>query len=501
MDGNRALTSVWLGGAVLLSFAAALRAQGAPPAPANYELQSPRQAAAPVVAMQSQPVGRAAASGGNPFFGSVPQGAATGEALPLSLAEAIDRGLRYNLGTILADQGARATRGARLIALSKLLPNVTTRTAESSQQLSLAAFGFPGLPGIAPILGPFGLSDARARLSQSIFDFRSIQSTRAASEDAKAADYSSLDARDVVVLAVTNLYLQSLAGASRVDAARAQVATAEAVYKQAVDFKQNGLAPAIDVLRAQVKLQEQRQRLIFFRNEFEKLELGLGRAIGLPDGQLLRLTDAAAFAPMPPSLTLEEARARAMGSRRDYQSALARMHAAELARKAAQAGRLPSLDFSGDYGTIGPSLANSHGTYTAAIGLNIPIFQGGRVRGEVLEADALLEQRRAQLADLRGQIAFEVRTAFLDLNAAGDQVQVARGAVDLAQQQLTQAQDRFAAGVTNNLETIQAQEAVATAAENYISSLYAYNAAKAALGRSMGGAEKTIPSLLEGVMP
>jgi outer membrane protein TolC len=118
----------------------------------------------------------------------------------------------------------------------------------------------------------------------------------------------------------------------------------------------------------------------------------------------------------------------------------------------------------------------------------------------MVEADAVVEQRRAQLADLRGRIAAEIRTAFLDLNATGEQVQVARSSVDLAQQQLTQAQDRFASGVANNLEVTQAQEAVATANENYISSLYAYNTAKATLGRAMGGAEETIPSLLQGVM-
>jgi outer membrane protein TolC len=446
-------------------------------------------------------MGQAAAGAGGPFFGSVPQGAATGEELPLSFAEAIARGLRYNLGPLLADQGARAARGARLVALSGLLPDIAAKATESSQQVSSAAFGFSGLlPGIPTIIGPFGLSDARGYVSQSILDLRAIRSFRAANENIKAADDSGLDARDVVVLAVTNLYLQAVAAASRVDAARAQEATAEAVYKQAVDFKQNGVVPAIDVLRSQVEMQAQQQRLIFFRNEFEKQKLSLARATGLPDGQPLRLTDAVPFAPMPP-LALEEALSRALGARRDYQSAQASVRAAELTRQAAQAGRLPSLEFKGDYGTIGPSLANSHDTYTAAVTLNIPIFQGGRVRGEVLEADALLEQRRAQLADLRGRIAFEVRTAFLDLNAAGAQVQVARSADGLAQQQLMQAQDRFASGVTNNLEVIQAQEAVATANENYISSLYAYNMAKTALGRAIGGAEKTIPSLLQGVMP
>ena len=495
MDGNRALKRAWLGGALLLLLAGPAWTQAG-----NSEPQLPRQASAPVAGMQSQSVGQAGTSGGNPFLGSVPQGAATGDELPLSLADAVVRGLRYNLGTLLADQGTRAARGARFMALSGLLPNIGTTIRESSQQANLAAFGFPGLPGIAPIIGPFGLSDARGYVSQSILDFPSIQGTRAASQEVKAAEYASRDAQDVVVLVVTNLYLQAVAGASRAEATRAQVATAEASYKQAVDFKQNGVVPAIDVLRAQVELHAQQQRLIFFRNEFDKQKLGLARAIGLPDGQPLRLTDALPFAPLPP-LTLEEAMSRALGARRDYQSALASVSAAELTRKAAQAERLPSLQFDGNYGIIGPTLTNSHGTYTAAVSLNIPIFQGERVHGRILESDALLEQRRAQLADLKGRIAFEVRTAFLDLNAAGEQVQVARGNVDLAQQQLTQARDRFTAGVTNNLEVIQAQEAVATANENYISSLYSYNSAKAALGRAVGGSEKTIPSFLQGVMP
>ncbi len=437
-------------------------------------------------------------SGTGPFLGSVPQGKAIGEELPLTLSDAIDRGLKNNLGTVLAGQGSRAAQGARLVALSKLLPHLAAGVTESAQQINLAGFGFPGLPGIAPIIGPFGLFDARAYLSQPLLDLRSLRDNRAAAQEVRASDYSNLDARDTVVLVVTGLYLQAVTGASRVDAAQAQAATAEAAYTQAVDFKQAGVVPAIDVLRAQVELRVQQQRLIFFRNELEKQKLSLARAIGLPDGQPFRLTDSVPFAAAP-TLTVDDAIARAYGSRMDYQGATARLSAAELRRNAAEAGRLPSVAFDGNYGTIGPSLANSHGTFTAAVSLNIPVFQGGRVRGEVLQADAAIEQQRAQLEDLRGRIAFEVRTAFLDMTAAGDQVGVARSAVDLAQQELTQARDRFSAGVTNNLEVIQAQEAVATANESYLSSLYAYNAAKASLARAIGGAEKMIPAFLQGV--
>jgi outer membrane protein TolC len=434
------------------------------------------------------------------FQGSVPSGAATGERLSISLADAIARGVKSNLGALLANQDVRTAQGARWVALSQMLPNVTTKTSEASQQINLAAFGFAAFPGVGQIVGPFSIFDTRGYLSQSLLNFRSLYNSRSATADQKAAAFSSQDARDVVALVVTSLYLETGAGASRIEAARAQVDAAQAVYSQAADFLKNGVVPAIEVLRAQVELQTQQQRLISYRNDVEKLKLRLARAIGLPDGQPFELADKIPYAP-PPALKLEEAMDRAYSSRMDYQSVAARVHSAELARKAAEADRLPSANFDANYGVNGPSLPHSHGTYTAGVSLDIPIFQGGRVRGEVLEADAQLGQRKAELADLRGRIAFEIRAAYLDLASAGDQVQVATSTVALAERQLTQARDRFAAGVTGNLEVVQAQEAVATSNENYISSLYTYNTAKATLARAMGNAEKTIPSLLQGVMP
>jgi outer membrane protein TolC len=130
--------------------------------------------------------------------------------------------------------------------------------------------------------------------------------------------------------------------------------------------------------------------------------------------------------------------------------------------------------------------------------LTVPIFQGGRVHGKVLEADALLRQRKSELEDLRARIEYEVRMSFLDLKASGEQVQVAQSAADLAREQMKQAQDRFAAGVVNSIEVVQAQEAVATAEENYISSLYTYNLAKASLVRALGLAEEGFKQLLGG---
>jgi outer membrane protein TolC len=446
------------------------------------------------------PVENSAGPGSNPFLGSVPRGTATPGELPLSLEDALVRGLQYNLGTLLSAQTVRGARADRLEALADLLPNINAHISETSQQVNLAAFGFIGFPGIPQVIGPFSIFDARAYLSQTVFNLRALDSVHAGSEQVRAAGYSLRDSRDVVAFVVTSLYLGAVAAASRIDAARAQVATAEALYNQAVDFKRTGVVPAIDVLRAQVELQAQQQRLISVQNEFEKQKLRIGRAIGLPDGQAIRLTDEVPYAPRP-GITVDSAIGRALGSRMDYQSAEARVRAATFVRRAAAAGRLPSLAFTSDYGIIGANVASTHGTYTAAIGLNIPIFQGGRVRADVLQADAELERRRAEAADLRARVSFQVRSAMLDIDASARQVDVAQSAVGLAQQQVTQARDRFAAGVTNNLEVVQAQEALATANENYISSLFSYNSAKAALGRAIGGAEKSIPVLLQGGTP
>jgi outer membrane protein TolC len=433
----------------------------------------------------------------NPFYGGVPSGKIQPGSLPLSLSDAINRGLKYNLGLLLTREDARSARGARWKALADLLPNVTTQTSEAREQVNLAAYGFPGLPGMGQIVGPFSVFDTRAYLSQTILDFHALHNTRAESERARAADFSYQNARDIVVLVCANLYLQSVAGASRVQAAEAQVKTAQAIYDRAADLKKAGVVPGIDVLRAQVELQAQQQRLIYFQNEYEKQKLTLARAIGLPIGQEFKLTDSIPYTPMPP-MTLDEALDRAYRSRSDYLAAKEQVRAAESARKAARGDALPSLHFNSDYGDIGNAPGRSHGTFTVAATLKIPLFQGGRVHGEMLQADARLEQQKSQLEDLRSRIAYEVRTAMMDLRSSGDRVQVAQSARNLANEQVRQAQDRFSAGVVSSIEVVQSEDALATADENYISSLYTYNVAKASLARALGIAEKAYKQFIGG---
>jgi len=430
------------------------------------------------------------------LFGSVSQSVPAGTAIPLSISDAIDRALKYNLGSIISEQETRTARAQRLRSLADLLPRVTGGVTETVEQINLAAFGFGGFPGQPPVVGPFSVFDARARVTQSVVDLKLLHDLRADTEKLNASNYSQQDIRELVVLIATDLYLEAVAGGSRVDAARAQLNTAQAVYDQASDLKSAGVVPGIDVLRAQVQLQAQQQRLVFAANELAKQRLNLARAIGMPLGQDFMLTDM--LATVPASLpNLDQTLSAALESRPDYLHANALVRAAEESRKAATSRRLPSLQFTGDYGAIGRRPGFSQGTMTVQATLSIPIYDG-RIRAETLESDSILTQRKAEAASLRDRIEYEIRTASLDIQAAAEQIKVAQGARDLAQQQIVQARDRFAAGVANSLELVQAQEAIATADENYISSLHSLNLAQASLARAMGVAEKTIKSFFGG---
>jgi outer membrane protein TolC len=300
----------------------------------------------------------------------------------------------------------------------------------------------------------------------------------------------------LVVQAVASAWLQIIADASRTEAIRSQVETAQVLYTRTTDQQTAGTAAGIDVLRSQVELKQQQQRLLAQRNQFDKDKLSLGRVIGLPAGQDFTLSETAPFSPLT-SMTQEQALVTAMAQRTDYQSYQARLRAAEESVKSARAERYPTVGVSGDYGDVGPTVANSHGTFTFMASAKVNLFDGGRISGDEIQAKAALKQRQDELADLAGQIDYQVRVAFLDIRTAADQVAVAQDNLSLANQALIQSQDRFAAGVTDNIEVVQAQESVASATDNLIAALYAHNLAKVGLARDLGGAEQGLQKLME----
>jgi outer membrane protein TolC len=445
---------------------------------------------APQPAAQTPPPSRAAAPRtSNPFLGSVPSEEASREPLALTIREAIDRALAQNLGVLLANHGIDRARGARWKALGDLLPNVSGRISESRQKLNLAVYGFTLPAGIPPVVGPFNLFDARVFMSQTVLDLKVLNDARAEAHNLTAAQHDYKSARDLVVLAATISYAQALAASARVEAVRAEVATAEALFNQAADLKQAGLVAGIEVLRAEVELDTQRQRATAAQNDFEKAKLQMARLIGLPIRQEFTLVNQLMSVTIP-EMTMEQALDRAYRTRPDYLAALERVRAAEATRQAAVGEMLPAVRVSANYGDIGTTISESRGTFTILGAVDVPIFQG-RVRGRLVEADADLRSRRADADELKASIYYDVRTAMLDLQAGNEQLEVATRARDLAAAQLTQARDRFAAGVAGNIEVVQAQGAVSLANDQYIAALFSTSLAKGALVRSVGIAEET----------
>jgi outer membrane protein TolC len=443
---------------------------------------------AAVVAVFAVLIGGATAKAQNTAVtGSVPSGLASDQVLQLTLRDAVNMALRYNLGAIESGQNVQIARGQRLLALSNLLPQVSAGASENVQQVNLATFGFNkfNIAGIPNVVGPFSYSSVDGSVSQTLFSFESIQRFRAARTAEQAAQLSYQDILDVVTLTVGNAYLQIIEADSRIKAQDAQVQNARALYDRAVDQVQAGTAPRIDATRTEVQLHTEEYNLSIARNNFEVAKLALGRAIGLPLGQQFELADTLPYSDIAP-LTTDEALDIAFKARSDFRSALGSQKAAAQTLSATKGERYPVVAVNGDYGNIGPTFGHSHGDFTFQAGIRVPLFTGGRIKGDITQAEAELRQRKAETENLRGQIDYDVRTAFLNLNAAKEQVAVAKQNVELANESLARSKDRFTSGVTDSVEVVQAEQALASANDQYITSLYNHNFSKLSLARALG---------------
>jgi outer membrane protein TolC len=434
----------------------------------------------------------------SPFSGSVPSGELKPGTLDLSVEDAIDRGLKHNLGIILSAQNTAEARAERLKQLSNLLPQINGSLRESfdkvnleAEGLNLASFNIPGLGNSVQ----FANSEARVSVTEDLVDFHALEGTRAAVAGVRAASFSYDSAKETVTLAVAASYLLVVSAESEVEAATAELKTAEALNQLAQDREAAGLNPDIDTLRARVEEQVRRQNLIEANNNLAKQRITLLRVLGLPVHQSIQLVSRVPYRPLP-QVSEADIVQRAIAARPDYLALEQQVKSAELRRKSAEAERLPSLGISGDYGVIGTRPDNAFPTWSVNAGIKIPIFEGGKIESDIRKADADLQQVKAQRDDLKGRIEQDVADALLDVAAAGEQVEVAKATLDYAQQTLTQSQDRFSAGVTNNIEVIQAQEALANANQQWIGSLYSHNIAKVLLARAMGAAEKTLRQVL-----
>ena len=430
-----------------------------------------------------------------PYNGSVPNGKMTPDVLPLTLDESLKRGLRFNLGELTQTSAVEQAQGQRAVAKSTLLPNLNMAISEVFERENLRTLGVS--TPIIPEAVIFNYIDGRAaRLNQSVFDLVRIDNLRSANENLQASKLSARNARDLIVLAVGGSYLQLISTQSRIVAAQAQVESSKAIYQQAADRFTAGLAARVDAERAQVQLQTEQQRLRSLQADRDTEMLGLARIIGLPLGQRFMPSDDYHYVPLP-DMTAESAMQQAMANRTDLQAAAAGVRAAEQSLKAAHAERVPELAVAADFGGAGLTASkHSTGVYQVAGTLTVPLYEGGRIHGEIQQAEAAVKQRKSEMEDLRGQVDQDVRQAFINLSSASDQVSVAKSNVDLSHDSLQQSRDRFAAGVADTVELVQAEQAVVQADNDYITAVFQHNLAKVSLARAMGNAEATLPQLL-----
>jgi len=416
----------------------------------------------------------------------------------LSLLDAIQRGTHYNLGAVGMTQAVLSARGQARVARSALLPNARADIGDTEETLNLRSLGFnfntTGFT-LPSLVGPFNILDLRGRISQNIANFTSLNNYRAAREVVRAGQFAAQDAQDVVVLAVAGAYLQVLAAQARLNSAQAQLETAKVLDERTRKQLEFGKAAQIDVNRSHVEVLLSRQRLVTLQDDLAKQKINLARLTGLPPNPDYELASDVPYTSAPP-LALGDALQQAMSQRADLKAAETQVKAAERALRAARDERLPSASVDADYGEIGaPSTLRR--TYTVAATLSVPIWNGGRTGGDIQQAEAALGQRRAELADTRSQIESEVRNAYLDLQAAASQVDVAQQNIELMGETLGQSRQRFEAGVSENVEVVQSQESVAGANLDYINSVFAHNLAKLSLARALGNASDKLAQFLD----
>lgn len=430
----------------------------------------------------------------NPFLGSVPTGSVVPGILPLSLRNAVSIALRANLGFVDAEQEHMQTRAARMRALAALLPQIRVESTEEYRNLVSDVLGVPKL-GLPHTIPAFTFQTAHVEYQQHLLDLPAIFDARAAAKEVVASSAATADARNIVVLASVSSYLLVAASQTRLETARAQLKTATTAYSLLATRLKNDLSPEIDEIRAHVAMKSAELRVKIATTTLEKDKLALTRIIGLPVEQEFVLTDSLEYTAAPPAV-LTELLEKAAEEREDIKAARARFGAAEQSVRAQQAQRLPTIAVRANAGETGITYGHPYRDYDVEGKISVPIFTGRKIESDVMSAKAVLARRRAELADTQARAVYDVRAAYLDLSAAETSVEVSQENQELARRGLKQARDRFDVGVSNVVELLQAQQAVAEAEDNRIASVYAHQLAKLLLIRATGTAEADYISFL-----
>ena len=417
--------------------------------------------------------------------------------LHLSLDDAIALGLQRNVRLKYVRANQRVLRGYTGQITNAIIPNLQFKAASSAQVINLAALGFKANL-VAPLLASFGLSaadfptivsvqttSAQISLDQVLLNVPDYELYRAIKPETRSVDFSTSDSIEQLVQAVTTAYLKVLADEANLDNAIAQENAAKALFDQATARDQAGIGIRLDVLRAQVEYQQRQQQHVSADAQVDKDGIQLDRIMGIPAGQELDLTDEAPFSELA-DIDLAKAQQTAFTHRNDLLAIQAEAEVAVREVRAVKYQRLPTVAFNGFYGILGLDSGPYHGVFTAQGSLKFPVFREAAQRGEEQTAEAQLTTLRQQEAALRGTIDAQIRSSLLDITSTNQLVQVAQSNVVLAQQELSDAQERFRAGVTDNLEVVDALASVTGAQSQLVTALYQFNVAKIGLARNTG---------------
>ena len=424
---------------------------------------------------------------------SRPASHATGP-VRLTLEQAVALAVKQNPTNQIAILNAAESVQDKNITRADLLPQANLHVADSANRVNLhAEFGGeplgPGfnLPGH---IGPYQIFSAGPTFGSSVIDLSLWKRYQASRQNVDAAKADSLSTREQVILLVVSQYIGTLRAVANVEASRSRVDLAQALYDQAADLQKEGVGTGIDTLRANVELQNEKQRLIEAENDRESSLFGLSKLLNLDPREKVELADSLGFFETPQP-DVESSIDEALSSREEWKAIESREKVAKLEKQSAQYERLPSLRFDGNWAYLGTNINNGIPTYQYQAGFNMPLFTSGRIHAEVAKSDLELRKLEEQKADLRNQIALDVKTSLLNLQSARNEVQVANLGVQLAKEEVDQARDRFKAGVANNIEVISAQDSLSRANDNQIAALYRFNQARADFARSVGQMEKT----------
>jgi len=409
--------------------------------------------------------------------------------LRLTLDQAVALALKQNPTAQIAVLAYAQSLQDKNIARADLLPQADLGVSDAVRRQNIETGIGVRIPGFPIHAGPFQVFEAGPTVGAPIFDLTLWRRFQAARDTADASRATSLSTREQVILLVVSQYIGSLRAIANVQASQSRVDLAQALYDQAADLQKEGVGTGIDTLRANVELQNEKQRLIEAEADRETSLYALSKLLNLDPRQDIELADSLGFFDTPQP-DMDTSIDQALADRQEWKSLESQLKAARAEKRASSDSRLPSLRFDGNWAYQGISSATGIPTYNYQASVNMPLFTGGRIHAEVVRADLEIRKIEQQQADLRNQIALDVKTALISLNSARNEVQVANLGIQLSNEEVLQARDRFRAGVANNIEVIQAQDSLARANDNQIAALYRFNQARADLARSIGQMEK-----------